>query len=40
MPSDMATTGIQGAEMANIKTGSTVAVIGIGPVGLMAGGRC
>lgn len=36
MLSDMATTGIQGAEMANIKTGSTVAVIGIGPVGLMA----
>ena len=36
MLSDMATTGIQGAEMANIKTGSTVVVIGIGPVGLMA----
>jgi threonine dehydrogenase-like Zn-dependent dehydrogenase len=36
MLSDMATTGIQGAEMAKIKTGSTVAVIGIGPVGLMA----
>ncbi|AKB54460.1 MULTISPECIES: NAD(P)-dependent alcohol dehydrogenase [Methanosarcina] len=36
MLSDMATTGIQGAEMAKIKMGSTVAVIGIGPVGLMA----
>lgn len=36
MLSDMATTGIQGAEYANIKMGSTVAVIGIGPVGLMA----
>lgn len=33
---DMAPTGIQGAEMARIKPGETVAVIGIGPVGLMA----
>lgn len=33
---DMVTTGIHGAELANIKIGATVAVIGIGPVGLMA----
>ncbi|MDL2261283.1 NAD(P)-dependent alcohol dehydrogenase [Methanimicrococcus sp. OttesenSCG-928-J09] len=33
---DMAPTGIQGAELARIKPGETVAVIGIGPVGLMA----
>ncbi|WNY24670.1 NAD(P)-dependent alcohol dehydrogenase [Methanolapillus millepedarum] len=35
MLSDMAPTGIQGAELANIKSGATVAVLGIGPVGLM-----
>jgi isopropanol dehydrogenase (NADP+) len=33
---DMMTTGIYGAEMADIKLGDTVAVFGIGPVGLMA----
>lgn len=33
---DMMTTGFYGAEMANIKLGDTVAVFGIGPVGLMA----
>ncbi|MDR2893767.1 MAG: NAD(P)-dependent alcohol dehydrogenase [Deltaproteobacteria bacterium] len=33
---DMATTGIHGAELADIQIGSTVVVIGIGPVGLMA----
>jgi len=36
MLSDMAPTGIQGSEMARIKPGETVAVIGIGPVGLMS----
>ena len=35
MLTDMATTGFHGAEMANIQLGHTVAVIGIGPVGLM-----
>lgn len=33
---DVMTTGFTGAEYANIKTGDTVCVIGIGPVGLMA----
>lgn len=33
---DMVTTGFQGAELADIKLGDTVAVLGIGPVGLMA----
>ncbi len=33
---DMMTTGIHGAELADIKIGDTVAVLGIGPVGLMA----
>lgn len=33
---DMVTTGIHGAELADIEVGATVAVIGIGPVGLMA----
>lgn len=33
---DMVTTGIHGAELADINIGATVAVIGIGPVGLMA----
>lgn len=33
---DMMTTGFYGAEMADVKLGSTVAVFGIGPVGLMA----
>ncbi|MDK2798909.1 MAG: isopropanol dehydrogenase [Clostridiales bacterium] len=32
---DMMTTGFHGAELADIKIGSNVAVIGIGPVGLM-----
>jgi threonine dehydrogenase-like Zn-dependent dehydrogenase len=36
MLSDMATTGIHGAELADIKIGDTVVVFGIGPVGLMA----
>lgn len=33
---DVMTTGFTGAEYANIKTGDTVCVMGIGPVGLMA----
>lgn len=33
---DMVTTGFHGAELADIQLGSSVAVIGIGPVGLMA----
>jgi len=33
---DMVTTGFHGAELADIELGSSVAVIGIGPVGLMA----
>jgi len=36
MITDMMTTGFHGAEMAEIEFGDTVAVIGIGPVGLMA----
>lgn len=36
MAVDMVTTGFSGAEMADIKFGDTVCVIGIGPVGLMA----
>jgi threonine dehydrogenase-like Zn-dependent dehydrogenase len=36
MTVDMMTTGFYGAEMANICFGDTVAIIGIGPVGLMA----
>ena len=36
MMSDMMTTGFHGAELAEVGFGSTVAVIGIGPVGLMA----
>lgn len=36
MIGDMMTTGFHGAEMANVGLGSTVAVFGIGPVGLMA----
>lgn len=36
MCSDMMSTGIYGAEMANIKLGDTVIVFGIGPVGLMS----
>lgn len=36
MLSDMVTTGIHGAELANIQVGDTVVIIGIGPVGLMA----
>lgn len=35
MMPDMMTTGLHGAEMADIQIGSSVAVIGIGPVGLM-----
>lgn len=35
MLTDMVTTGFHGAEMADIQFGDTVAVIGIGPVGLM-----
>ncbi|MCL2343177.1 MAG: NAD(P)-dependent alcohol dehydrogenase [Firmicutes bacterium] len=34
--SDMAPTGLHGAELANIAFGDTVCVIGVGPVGLMA----
>jgi threonine dehydrogenase-like Zn-dependent dehydrogenase len=33
---DMVTTGVHGAELADIAVGATVVVIGIGPVGLMA----
>lgn len=36
MITDMMTTGFHGAELANIEMGSSVAVIGIGAVGLMA----
>lgn len=36
MLTDMVTTGLHGAELADIEFGDTVAVIGIGPVGLMA----
>lgn len=36
MLSDMMTTGFHGAELANIPIGGSVAVLGIGPVGLMA----
>lgn len=36
MLSDMVTTGFHGAELADIRLGDTVVVIGIGPVGLMA----
>ena len=41
MMPDMMTTGFHGAELAEVQIGSTVAVIGIGPVGLMgvAGAR-
>ncbi|MDK2986550.1 MAG: isopropanol dehydrogenase, partial [Clostridia bacterium] len=36
MITDMMTTGFHGAELADIELGATVAVFGIGPVGLMA----
>lgn len=36
MLADMVTTGFHGTEMADVQFGDTVAVIGIGPVGLMA----
>jgi len=36
MLSDMVVTGFHGAELAGVKLGDTVCVIGIGPVGLMA----
>lgn len=36
MIGDMMTTGFHGAEMAGVRLGDTVAVFGIGPVGLMA----
>lgn len=36
MLSDMVITGFHGAELAEVKLGDTVCVIGIGPVGLMA----
>lgn len=36
MLSDMVPTGLHGAELADIRFGDTVCVIGIGPVGLMA----
>ena len=36
MITDMVTTGFHGAELADIEFGNSVAVIGIGPVGLMA----
>lgn len=37
---DMVTTGFHGVELANVKFGDTVAVIGIGPVGLMSVAGC
>ena len=37
MLSDMIPTGLHGAELADIRFGDTVCVIGIGPVGLMSG---
>lgn len=37
---DMVTTGFHGAELADIKFGDRVAVIGIGPVGLMSVAGC
>ena len=40
MLSDMVTTGTHGSELANIKLGDTVCVIGIGPVGLMSVAGC
>ena len=36
MLSDMVTTGFHGSELADVKFGDTVVVVGIGPVGLMA----
>jgi len=36
MACDMMTTGFHGAELANVSFGESVAVVGIGPVGLMA----
>ncbi len=36
MTVDMMSTGMYGAEMANIQLGDTVVVLGVGPVGLMA----
>lgn len=36
MMADMMTTGFHGAELADIQLGDTVAVLGIGPVGLMS----
>jgi threonine dehydrogenase-like Zn-dependent dehydrogenase len=36
MLTDMATTGFHGAELGEVRFGDTVAVLGIGPVGLMA----
>lgn len=36
MLSDMVPTGVHGVELANVKFGDSVCVIGIGPVGLMA----
>ncbi|MFV0440188.1 MAG: zinc-binding dehydrogenase [Lachnospirales bacterium] len=36
MTVDMVTTGFQGVDMADIKFGDTVVVVGIGPVGLMS----
>ena len=40
MCSDMMTTGFHGAELAEVKIGDTVCVIGIGPVGLMSVRGC
>lgn len=40
MLSDMVPTGFHGCELADIRFGDTVAVIGIGPVGLMAVAAC
>ena len=39
MLSDMVPTGFHGAELADVQFGDTVLVVGIGPVGLMSGGR-
>lgn len=40
MLSDMVPTGVHGVELADVKFGETVCVIGIGPVGLMSVAAC
>lgn len=36
MAADMLNTGLYGAELAEVRPGDTVVVMGVGPVGLMA----